>query len=122
MAPTDETEDALARVRAACNLHAEQSADNTSPDVYFMASSRLQYADLRALLARLERVEGERDQLRIAANAVVAKLDVIHDDPKYQAVWQLAAAHQYRYNGPDYVAELRDLRAALDAARATEGT
>lgn len=50
-----------------------------------------------------------------AATALVAKLDAVHADPKYGAVWAIAQAHYGQYDGPKYEDELNTLRAALAA-------
>lgn len=48
-----------------------------------------------------------------AAKAFVARLDVIHADPRYQWVWQNSQLHGGPYTGPSYADELTALRAAL---------
>lgn len=49
--------------------------------------------------------------LKLAAQALVDKLDAI-DEP-VTGVFAFAAAHGYKYTGPDYAKELVNLRAAL---------
>lgn len=49
----------------------------------------------------------------IAARALVAKLDQIENNPSYQGIWAVLYTHGYRYEGPQYAAELRALKKAL---------
>lgn len=59
----------------------------------------------------------QQGELREAAQALSDKLDVIHNDPRYQGIWSLAMIHGTRYTGPNYEAELKALRAALHSVR-----
>jgi hypothetical protein len=68
---------------------------------------------LNNLRARVAELEAERDRLRETAQALVTKLQIVHDDTRYMGVWQLSQAHFGKYTGPDYVDELAALRAAL---------
>lgn len=55
---------------------------------------------------RLEAVEG-------AAKHLVDRLDAVHADARYAAVWHIAQMHVGPYLGPMYAAELNALRTAL---------
>lgn len=96
-------------------------------------------AQLAAMTERAEKAERERDEtaamtgewedrcrrveeqanrqfreakmLRKALAALIARLDAVHVDSRYQSVWTIAQIHAGPYLGPTYVAE-------LDAARA----
>lgn len=57
--------------------------------------------------------EQAHTQVIEAAMSLLAKLDIIHNDPKYQGVWQMYHIHGLRYDGPKYDTELEVLRAAL---------
>jgi len=46
---------------------------------------------------------------------LVAKLDEVDVDSRYQAVWEFYAIHGAKYTGPDYRQELDEMRAALSA-------
>jgi hypothetical protein len=62
------------------------------------------------------RMEGERDTLTEmvkAAQALVGRLDVVHNDYRYTGVWQLAQLHNGPYSGPTYTEELAALKQAL---------
>lgn len=48
-----------------------------------------------------------------AAEALVAKLNAVHDNLDYQGVWTVAHMHRGAYRGPTYTKELDDLKAAL---------
>lgn len=48
-----------------------------------------------------------------AAKALLVKLDEVHADPRYQAVWTLARIHSAPYGGPTYTEEVAALRSAL---------
>ena len=56
----------------------------------------------------------ENERLREIFGALVAKMDLIHEDPKFIAVWQIAQAHYGQYTGPKYEDELNAARAALE--------
>ncbi len=59
----------------------------------------------------------DESAIRRAAAALVAKLDTIHEDHRYQAVWTIAQAHNGSYEGPQYRDELEALRSLLTIAR-----
>jgi hypothetical protein len=50
-----------------------------------------------------------------AAQALVDRLEFIHADPAYMAVWTSNHIHNGPYSGPQYKNELDDLKAALTA-------
>lgn len=52
-------------------------------------------------------------RIEFAARALLARLDEIHADPRYQWVWQNSQIHGGPYTGPKYDAELKSLRRAL---------
>ncbi len=54
--------------------------------------------------------------LKTAFLALVDRLDEIHQDPAYMAVWTVHQMHVGPYRGPTYVAELVAARAALKDA------
>lgn len=58
----------------------------------------------------------ERDAIKNAANALVTRLQEIHDHPKYAAVWLSYQNHHGHYNGPQYDKELISLKEALAQA------
>ena len=48
---------------------------------------------------------------------LVEKLTLVHDDPRYMRVWEIAQNHTgVPYSGPQYVVELNAARALLDKA------
>jgi len=53
------------------------------------------------------------ENLVLCCKQLISKLNEIHDDPKYQAVWQIYAIHGMTYSGPNYEEELRDLVVAV---------
>ena len=55
-----------------------------------------------------------------SAKKLVAKLDAVHADPKYRAVWTNAEIHGMRYSGPRYDDELESLREVLEISQAIE--
>lgn len=58
-------------------------------------------------------------QLMSAARALCKKMDMIHDNPLYQAVWTCAWNHGVNYtHGPTYELELKALKAAVKSANA----
>jgi len=65
--------------------------------------------------ADVERLERERDALREALGGLVARLDEIHGDSRFQSVWMMAEVHGNPYTGPTYENELNAARAALEA-------
>ena len=56
----------------------------------------------------------EFTQVVDAAQKLINKLGEIHRNPSYGAVWDLFYAHGHKYNGPDYVNELKELNELLD--------
>lgn len=75
---------------------------------------------LRATVSRLMR---ERDEARKDAafeglarlKKLVEKLEAVHADPRYLAVWQSYMIHGGRYTEPTYTAELEAAKAFLTA-------
>lgn len=55
-----------------------------------------------------------------ALEALIKKIEAIHDNADYQSVWSVYAFHGGRYEGPTYVSELQQARAALAAQSARE--
>lgn len=55
-----------------------------------------------------------------AAQALVAKLDVVHADDAYQNVWFTSHMRNGPYTGPTYDTELTALRKALSRAQSGE--
>lgn len=53
--------------------------------------------------------------MREALKGLVEKLDAIHKNARYQAVWECAQFSMGPYTGPDYAKELEQARAALAA-------
>lgn len=53
------------------------------------------------------------NEVMATAKAVVAKLDLIHNDPAYRSVWAINQMHAGPYRGPDYADELAALVAAI---------
>lgn len=49
-----------------------------------------------------------------AAEKMIAKLDMMHHDPQYMAVWQNYLIHGGKYSGPNYSQEFKELKAALE--------
>ncbi len=58
----------------------------------------------------------ECNHLRVAAQALVDKLQEIHQDEGYKGIWTVAAAHGICYDGPTYGPELEALTEALTNA------
>ncbi len=58
--------------------------------------------------------------VRSAAEALVAKVRAIEQDPRYRTVWESFAMHGGRYSEPTYTAELKALEAALEAKAPAE--
>lgn len=56
------------------------------------------------------------ETIRDRAAALVAKLDQVHADKRFEAVWDTAQAHLGPYTGPSYTAELNALDLALALA------
>lgn len=52
-----------------------------------------------------------------AAQTFVAKLDLVHNDPRYIGVWSTFQLHCGPYSGPQYSDELGALREALEKAK-----
>jgi hypothetical protein len=58
-------------------------------------------------------LRAEIKALREAAQALSDRLEVVHNDDSYRAVWSLSHAHCGGYTGPRYDTELAELRRAL---------
>jgi len=103
---------------------AESRIANLSAAVSWEASNRIENE------ARIAALEAERDeamnmlgaasasnatleQTVRAANALVTKLRVVHDDARYERVWHVAQTKLGPYTGPKYDTEMEALRAAL---------
>lgn len=85
-------------------------------------TTALEQAD-RALITERERAETAERMLKeaetalIAAEALVARLEYIHNDLAYQAVWILFQNHVGPYRGPKYSEEFAVAKAAIASAR-----
>jgi hypothetical protein len=55
----------------------------------------------------------QRDAALSAAKTLLERLDSIHEDGAYQAVWNIYTVHSGQYKGPTYVEELAALRTTL---------
>ena len=51
--------------------------------------------------------------LKDASSTFIAKLDMVHNDPRYQGVWGLAQTHYGPYDGPQYNGEMELLKGTL---------
>ena len=60
-------------------------------------------------------MEDPKDKVVVAARSLVKKLELVHKDPRYQAVWSLWQGHcsGKSYSGPMYDGELKVLVEAL---------
>ncbi|HSE03749.1 MAG TPA: hypothetical protein VLK35_06295 [Methylomirabilota bacterium] len=65
------------------------------------------------LLKAYDAAQAEIARLREAATALLVKLDAVHADGRYAAVWQISQMHVGPYDGPKYEVEMAALRAAL---------
>jgi hypothetical protein len=70
--------------------------------------------NLRGIVALRNNAERLLDVAR-KARALSDKLEAIHDDPRYQAVWMSYQVHGGNYLEPTYMNELDALRKALEA-------
>ena len=52
-------------------------------------------------------------RLLAAARTLCERLRTIANDPKYIAVWQIYAVHDFKYDGPFYVDELEALEVEI---------
>jgi len=48
-----------------------------------------------------------------ALKALVSKIRIIESNEQYKALWVLAAAHSFHYDGPDWERELQQARDVL---------
>lgn len=55
----------------------------------------------------------DEDKFRQALEALVDRLDAVHESPVYQAVWLVAQQHIGPYKGPTYKEALDHARAVL---------
>jgi len=53
-------------------------------------------------------------KLKDAAKALVDKLKLVENDPRYATIWSIAASHGFIYTGPNYSQELKDLENILN--------
>jgi hypothetical protein len=60
------------------------------------------------------------EEIRRKAKALVEKIEAIHADNRYRAVWEVAFVHGYKYDGPQYVEELSALKTALAQPKGDE--
>jgi uncharacterized protein YhaN len=68
----------------------------------------------RAECLRLRKVVASDAKLREALQSLCDRLDKVHDDPNYAAVWRVSQIHIGQYTGPTYWNELAAARAALE--------
>ena len=61
----------------------------------------------------LTRLRAEVARLRAALDGLVEKLNEVHADRQYQAVWQCSRLRYGQYTGPTYTEELAKAKAAL---------
>ncbi len=65
------------------------------------------------LLDDYKDLQAENEKMRKALTALVAKLDLVHADARYEAAWMISQLHGKPYSGPTYIVELTAARAAL---------
>lgn len=97
------------RVAAAEAKLAEAERERDEVQAAMDGQARI-YALAVAKAARLE-------ALREALRGLVRRLDEIHADGRYKAVWEISQLHVGPYIGPTYVEALNAARAALAAGR-----
>jgi hypothetical protein len=54
--------------------------------------------------------------LKECARALVDKLKLVENDPRYATIWSIAASHGFIYTGPNYSQELKDLENILNGS------
>ncbi len=59
-------------------------------------------------------LQTERDVYCLVLGTLVRKLDAVHEDPRYKAVWESFMLHGGRYTEPTYTEELERARAVLN--------
>lgn len=74
------------------------------------------------LVAERDRLKAENDRLRMALKNLVDGLELVHNDPEYQVVWQLYQSHvPTGYRGRKYVEQLGKAKAALREVTSGKG-
>ena len=63
------------------------------------------------LVGLVRRLDVEANIVRKALSGLVERLDVVHNDPRFQGIWTFLMVHGQMYDGPTY-------KDALDSARA----
>lgn len=61
-------------------------------------------------MKKLEVSGSNSTNLLSAARSLVERLDLVHEAPEYQGVWQMAQSRMGQYTGPQYKKELDTLR------------
>ena len=78
--------------------------------------------DWRAAIAREDDVHGALGRVTVALTNLVNRLEFVHNDPRYRAVWRLFATHSVGgYRGPKYKDELDAAKAALTPSALSAG-
>lgn len=85
---------------------AEQSAR-------YIAATLNACAGMSDPVAEVARLREENERLRKAAQELVDRIDLIHANESYKAIWVCALVNHCEYTGPTYEAELKALSAAL---------
>ena len=85
-------------------------------------STQHQWHNVRFTSAMLEQARDREAAARTMLIRLVTKLDAVHKDPAYVAVWTLAQSHLGFYKGATYTKELDDARALLDPPAPKCGT
>ena len=73
-----------------------------------------------ALAVETRALQTERDCYCLLLSNLVRRLDEIHDDPRYKAVWESFMLHGGRYTEPTYTEQLEAARAYLQRAESAE--
>jgi hypothetical protein len=108
-----ETPDIVKRLRSRADVQDRYQRDLHALSYVIDAVDEEPIAAMREAATEIESLRSENARLRKAAQALSDRLEVVHNDDSYRAVWSLSHAHCGGYTGPRYDTELAELRRAL---------
>jgi hypothetical protein len=100
--------------------HFRQVADDVVGDARLLYDME-EFPGKVAMVKDVRHANTQTVQLRRALKGLIERLDEVHNDPYYRAVWTVAQMHHGKYEGLTYTEQLDMARSVLALTEETAG-